>query len=268
MLFPHLLMVALRETEPDVMPQQTVDEARAKFRVAEATVKVTESRINQVLSKIKQAEAALDRLRTLMAYAEIKAPFSGVVTARFVDPGALIQAATTSRDVQPIITVASMDRLRLFLDVPESEVPLVQVGDAAVVTVDALPGKKFEGKVTRFATALKPSTRTMKTEIDIPNPQRLLRPGMYARVTLLLEVRPEAISIPVEALQVEGDREFVYCVVDSIARKVEVGTGLSDGIRIEVTKGLDGSENVVVAARGSLTEGRKVNALPSEAPKE
>ncbi len=259
---------AIRETEPDVMSQQTVDEAKAKFRVAEATVKVVKSRIKQVLSKIKQSEAILHRVQTLMAYAEIKAPFSGVVTARFVDEGALIQAATTSRDVQPIITLASMDRLRLFLDVPESEVPFVQVGDASVITVDALPGKKFEGQVTRFATALNPSTRTMKTQIDISNPQRLLRPGMFGRVTLLLEERPRAISIPAEALQVEGDREFVYCVVDSIARKVQVKTGFTDGIKIEVKKGLDGSENVVVATRGFLTEGRKVNVIRSEARKE
>ena len=180
---------AVREEEPDVMPQQTVDEARAAFQVSSAEVKVIESRMNQVLSKVRQVEAALNRLRTMMAYAEIRAPFTGVITDRFVDPGALIQAATTSQNVQPIVAVADMRRLRVILDVPESETPFVQVGDPASVRVDALRGRTFEGKVARFATALNPSTRTMKTEIDIPNRERLLFPGMCTRTCLTLVAR-------------------------------------------------------------------------------
>ena len=259
---------SVREEEPDVLPQQTVDEARAKFQVARAAVKVVESKINQVLSKIKQVEAALNRLQTLMAYAQIKAPFRGVVTHRFVDPGALIQAATASQNVQPIVTVVSMDTLRLFLDIPESEVPFVQVGDKAVITVDALPGKTFEGEVTRFATALDPSTRTMKTEIDIPNHEHRLRPGMYGRVTVVLEKHPGAITIPADALRIEGEMQFVYSVVDGVARKVEVETGFNDGAKIEVIKGLEGTEDIVVAARGFLAEEVKVNSTQYESSME
>ncbi len=251
---------AVREEEPDVMPQQTVDEARAKFQVARATVKVIDSKINQVLSRIKQIEATLNRLQTLMSYAEIRAPFAGVVTKRSADPGALIQAATSSQNVQSIVTVVSMNTLRLFLDVPESEVPFVDKGDSCVITVDAFPGKIFAGTVTRFATVLDPSTRTMKTEIDIPNPEHILRPGMYGRATLLLEEHSDAITIPAEALRAEGESKFVYCVVDGLVKKVEIEVGYNDGVKVEVRAGLEGTESIVLSARDALAEGVKVNS--------
>ncbi len=255
---------AVREEDPEVMPQQTVDEARGRFRVAGARVKVVESRITQVLSKIRRVEATLNRLQTLIAYAEIKAPFSGVVTERFVDPGALVQAAITSQNVQPIVTVSTMRKLRLFLDVPEREVPFVDVGDAALITVDALPRRKFAGKITRFAVALNPSTRTMRTEIDILNRERLLHPGMYAQVRLTLEKRPEVITIPSSGLRGAGEKKFIYCVVDGVIRKVEVETGFDNGIKVEITRGLQGNETVALAARGSLAESMEVRAIPLE----
>ena len=255
---------AVREEDPEVMPQQTVDEAKAKFEVAAARIKVFESRINQVLSRVKQIEAGLKRLQTLIAYTQIKAPFSGVVTERFVDPGALVQAATTSRNVQPIVTVETMQKLRLFLDVPEREVPFVNVGDPAVITVDALPGSKFEGKVTRFAMALNASTRTMKTEIDIPNRDGLLRPGMYGQVTLTLEKHPEAMMLPAEAVHTQGEKTFVYLAVGGCGKKVTVETGLDDGVKVEIIRGLKGDESIVLAARGSLVEDMRISGPQGE----
>ena len=259
---------AVREEEPDVLPQQTVDEARAEFQVSRAKVKVIESTMNQVLTRVRQVEASLSRLKTLLSYAEVRAPFAGIITERFVHPGALIQEATTSQNVQPIVTVSDMEILRVFLDIPESEVPFVEVGDKASITVDALPDRKVEGKVTRFATALNPSTRTMKTEIDIPNPERLLRPGMYGRVTLVLEERPATLTIPAQALHVDGETTFVYAVSAGTAKKTEIQTGLNDGITIEVIQGLEGSETLVVEARGQIDHGTNVNSIQSWAPKE
>ncbi len=253
---------AVREEDPEVMPQQTVDEARAEFQVATARIKVIESKINKGLSKVKQVEATLDRLQTLIAYAEIKAPFSGIVTERFVDPGALVQAATTSKNVQPIATVATMHKLRLFLDVPEREVSFVHVGDPAIITVDALPRRKFEGKVTRFPKALNPSTRTMKTEIDLLNHERLLHPGMYGLVTLTLEKHPAAITLPADALHTQGETQFVYCVVGGVAKKVTVETGLDNGIKVEIIKGLAGNESVVLATGVALEDGMRVKPVP------
>ena len=258
----HDRVRAVREDDPDLIPLQTVDEARAEFRLARAAVKAGEGRIRQVESKIKQAEAAIQRLRTLIGYAEIRAPFDGIVTKRHVHPGTLLQAAISSQDVQPIVTVASMDRVRLRTDVPESEVPFLQVGDLAEVTVDSMPGRVFRGTVTRFAGALDPATRTMRTEIEMANPKLLLRPGMYGRAALTLDTRTDAITIPSDAVRVDGDTTYVYCVVNGSVRRRDVEAAVGDGASVEVTAGLEGSESVVVSARGQIADGVAVNASP------
>ncbi len=252
---------SVREAEPDVMPQQTVDEVRAEFRATSAAVKVAESELIQIESRIKQVEAEMARLQTLLGFAEIRAPFGGVVTERFVDPGALLQAATSSQTVQKIVTVASMDKVRLSVDVPESEVPHVQVGDPASVRVDALPGENFEGQVTRFAGVLDPATRTMRTEIDLANPGWRLRPGMYGRATLSLEKRSDVLTIPADALHVEGSSAFVYQVVNGRAKRAEVETEMGDGVKVEVTAGLTGNESIVVSARGPLADDVQINSV-------
>lgn len=252
---------SVREQEPDVMPHQTVDEARAKHESARAAVTVAESRIDQIDKDQKHVEASMNRLRTLIDFAEVRAPFGGVVTERFVDPGLLLQAGTSSRAVQRIVTVADMDRVRVFLDVPESEVPFVQVGDPVTMTVDAMPGKQFKGKVTRFARVLDPATRTMKTEIVMPNPDWTLRPGMYGRATLFLDARSGAVSIPAEALRVDGAGTFVYSVVDGRLKRINVEADIADGTVVEITSGLSGNELIVVAAKGPITDGSPVNTV-------
>ncbi len=250
---------SVREEEPDMVPQQAVDEARAKFQVAGAQQQVIQTRIVQAQSEVKRVEAALKRLQTLMDYAEIRAPFSGIVTERFVDPGALIQAGTTSGGAMPLVTISQLDRLRIFFEVPEDKVPLVQTGDLAEITVDALPGKQLKGKVARFAKVLDPETRSMKTEINLRDASRLLLPGMHVRVRLVLERRADAILVPAEALRFKEGTPFVFVVDGDRAREIAIETGLDDGIRVEVTGGLSDQEKVIVTARESLTDGVKVN---------
>ena len=251
--------------EPDMVPLQRVDEARAEYQLAEATVKVLESRIRQVESQMKKAMANLQGLKTLMSYTEIKAPFRGRVTERPVDPGALIQVGSNSQTAQPIVTIASTDVLRVFVDVPETEVPFVQRGDSALIQVPALPSHSFEARVTRFTGALNPATRTMRTEIDIPNRRDILKPGMYGKVTLILEERSQAITLPAGAVHTEGDKRFAYSVVEGRLRKIEVETGLDDGIIVEITEGLEGHETVVLASRGEIVEGMAVEVYRAPA---
>ncbi len=255
---------AVRTAQPDVLSQQAVDEAKAEFEVAAARVEETVGRILQIDSRISQLQATVQRLHTMLGFAEIRAPFDGVVTERFVDPGALLQAATTSDSVQPIIAVAKVDKVRLAIDMPESEVPNVRVGGTAEVMIDAMPGKQFQGAVSRFSRSLNPATRTMRAEIDLPNPNGLLLPGMFGRATLKLEVRTDAVTIPAEAIHAEGDRSFVYQAVGGRARRVDVETLPGDGIDIEVTGGLDGSERIIIAAREPLSDGTAVNAVAME----
>src|SRR5262249_13755817 len=168
----------VREQEPDVIPQQEVDVARGQFEVARSKMSVARSKISAAEAKMNTIRAALERSTTLVNFATLKAPFHGIITQRFVDPGALIQAAA------PLGTLMTMATLRLYLEASEREVPCVRRGNPVTVTVDALPGRTFSGTVARFATALDPDTRTMKTEVQIPNRDHMLRPGMYGHVTL------------------------------------------------------------------------------------
>lgn len=252
---------AVRTAEPDVVSQQDVDEAKAQSDMAAANVTEIESQILQIESTIKQLEAAKQRLQTLLGFAEIRAPFDGVVTDRFVDPGALLQAATSSDSVQKIVTVAKVDKVRVAIDVPESEAPYVRASNAATVTVDAMPGKQFQGSVSRYSRSLNPATRTMRAEIDLPNADGLLLPGMFGRATLTLAIRAGGITVPAEALHAEGERSFVYQVIGGQASRLDVETAPGDGIDVEITAGLDGSERVIVAAREPLSEGAAVNAV-------
>jgi RND family efflux transporter MFP subunit len=241
-----------------ITPQQ-LDEATAKCEVAAAEVTLARSRIDNV-------QARLGKLKTLMEYTKITAPFDGIVAERFVDPGALIQAATTaSVNVSPVVTVQRVDMVRVFVNVPETEVPAVDRGDPATLVLSALPEKKFAGTVTRFASALDPSTRTMKVEIDFPNPDGLLHPGMYGNLTLNLETHAEALTLPAPALVTEKGKTFVYVVEDGKARRVEVTTGIDDGIRVEITKGLQGNEAVIVGGASTVTDGGAVRAITAAA---
>ena len=139
--------------------------------------------------------------------------------------------------------------------------PYVQVGEPVSLTVDAIPGRDFKGKVTRFARVLEPATRTMKTEIVMPNPDWALRPGMFGRAALFLEENAGTVLIPAEALRVDGDSVFVYSVVDGRVRRVDVESEIGDGVRAEITSGLVGDESIVVATKGPISDGSLVNAI-------
>ena len=239
------------ETEPGAVAEQDVDVARAKFELAEAN-------INSEKANVDNAEADMKRVGALVEYGKIKAPFDGVITERFVDPGALIRVATSNNSSSPVVTIMHTDIVRVFVDVSEPDVPFVEKGNGATVVVNALLGKKFSGTVTRFADSLNPETRTMRTEIDIPNRDHILLPGMYGNLTLNLDVHKKAIMIPAAALIVEKDKKFVYKVANGKVEKVEIETGIDDGIQIEVVKGLNGDENIIVEGKDAVSEGETV----------
>lgn len=246
-------LASVRESQADVISEQEVDEARARAEVADGEVKFARA-------KIERLRAEAERIEALMDYARIKSPYDGIITERFVDPGNLIQNAAASRDSAPIVTVMDMDRVRVFVDVPEPDVAEVDRGDPVEVEFDGLVGKTFRAAVTRFATALSPGTRTMRVEIDLPNPNHLIRPGMYGRATLRLAEQAEALFLPAESLRVDAEgNKFVLVVQDGRVRKVAVETGLDDGKLIQV-KGLTGGEQVVLASPGALEEGAAVEA--------
>jgi membrane fusion protein (multidrug efflux system) len=230
---------------PELVTPQTVDDARGKFEVAKANLAHDE---------------------TLLSFSKITAPFSGVVTRRFVDPGAFIPAATSSSTAQnaAIVTLADFSTVRVNVAVPEPEVPFVRKDTPVQVSFQELPGKTFTGKVTRIAYALDDATRTMIAEIDMPNPQRELRPGMYAMVKLGVEKHTDALLIPVEALVMEKANAFAFVVADSKAKKTAIKIGSNDGTKVEVLEGLPPDAAVIEIGKMTLADGQPVKVTEAK----
>ena len=228
-----------RKSAPSLVMPLTVDNAKAGYDVAKAN---------------------LERLETMLSFAKITAPFSGVVTKRWVDPGAFIPAATSSsaaRDAA-ILTLMDASKLRVQVAIPEPDAPFIKDGLSAQITVDELPGKVFHGTVTRYAHALDEDTKTMLTEIDIPNPNGELLPGMFATVKLKLERKQNALLVPDEALVIGKNSASVFTVVDQKAKLVPVKIGFNDGRSAEILSGLRPDEPVALAGKQMLTDGQKI----------
>lgn len=232
---------------PDLVIPLTVDAARGKYEIAKAN---------------------LARIETLLGYAKITAPFGGVITKRWVDVGAFIPAATSSSAARSaaVVTLMDFDRVRIDVAIAEPEVPLIKKDLAVKVTVAELPGRVFDGTITRFAYALDESTKQMMTEIEISNVDHTLRPGMYASCQIALEKKTDAQLLPAEALISEKNKSFVFALRDNKAVRVPVKTGFDDGISVEILDGLKPNEAVIVAGRQSVTDGQTVNATETPSP--
>ncbi len=238
-------MVQARQKAPDLVVPQTVEDLRGQWEVAQAKLQRTES---------------------LLQYTRITAPFAGVITARFVDPGAFIPAATSGTTAQnaALLTLMDSSRVRVQVYVPEPEVPFIKNGIPARVGVEELPEKTFQGSVTRFAHALDPSTKTMLAEIELANPAGDLRPGMYANVQLELERKHDAVLLPVPAILIEKAGTSVFRVVDGKAKKTPIRTGFSDRSNVEVVEGITTNEPVIVVGKQTLSDGQPVQVTEAK----
>ncbi len=188
-------LVNTDKARPGLIAQQELDDATAKDRSSQAQVEAAKSALAAAKQQLEAAKANQQHYAALFDYARITAPYDGVVTWRFSDTGALVQAGTSNSSGLPVVTVAQVNILRLRIPVPESIAAKVKIGDSADVRVQAT-GEHFTGKVARFTDALDPSTRTMQVEIDVPNSNYHLQPGMYADVTLLAGQQANALTIP------------------------------------------------------------------------
>jgi RND family efflux transporter MFP subunit len=249
---------------------------QAKARAAAADLEVSDRRISV-------AEAEVGRLTTMVDFAAVRAPFDGVITKRWVDPGAMIKDPAA-----PLLTVMHLDRVRVLIDVPQKDVPLLNTteqspnpdgqGDRVTVHMpaleDAVPGGKFRGVVARMAKALDPVTRTMRAEVEIDNPYpHHLRPGMYGSAVVLLEERYNVLTVPATALVRRDNKMVVYHVAGASGeplkgelQRLEVELGLDDGRLVEVRRGLTGNELIVLRGNGVLRGEDKVVAVPERAP--
>jgi RND family efflux transporter MFP subunit len=248
------------KSKPGLVAQQEVDDAQGKDLAAEAQVDATKSSLQSAQSQLQGAEAKKEHDRVLFNYSKITAPFAGVITQRFANLGALVQAGTSSStQAMPLVRLSQDDRFRLVIPVPESYVRYIKIGESVSVTVPSLSGGVFPGEVARFSVDVKEDTRTMHTEVDVLNTKQLLIPGMYAEATLTLERKVNAMSVPLQAIDHDGGKSTVEVV--NQANRIETRTvtlGLQTARDAEVVSGLSGDEQVVVSDRSGLKPGEQV----------
>lgn len=248
------------QTQPGTVAQQEVDDAQGKDLAASSQVDSGMASLQAAQSNLAVAKAKLAHDQTLYDYSKITAPFSGVVTERYANLGALVQAGTaSSTQAMPIVKLSEDELFRLVIPVPESYVRYIRVGDPVSVRVPSL-NKTFPGKVARFSVDVKEDTRTMHTEVDVPNPQHLLVPGIYAEADLTLEQKDNVPAIPLQAVNHEGDRTTVFVVnhQDQIEDRPVV-LGLQTASDAEVVSGLSDGEQIVVSDRSGLKPGEKIH---------
>jgi RND family efflux transporter MFP subunit len=249
------------KSRPGLVAQQEIDDAQSKDLVAEAQIEVERSALAAATEQVDVNKAELAKINTLFDYTRVTAPFAGVVTKRYADTGSMIQAGTASQtQVMPLVRLSENGLLRLFLPVPESVVPKIHVGQQVDVHVPAL-NRTFPGKVARSAEKVDLSTRTMDTQVDVPNPGLILIPGMYAEVNLGLEDRRHVTAIPLSAVDRGADSASNQVMVVTTANRVEVRKvtlGLETANLVEVVSGLNEGEMVVIGNRAALEANEKV----------
>jgi len=263
----HLDYQRLKEAStarPGLIAEQELDDMQAKDKEGEGQIAADEAALSEARNQLDEASAQQKQLQAMSDYTRITAPFDGVVTRRYVDTGALVQAGTNSNtQALPVVSVAETNLFRLTLPVPESAVPKISLGSTVTVRVPSL-NRDFEGKVSRYADAVNQETRTMHTEVDVPNPGEpgkdgSIVAGMYAEVKLALTKKDEALVIPIQAVTRNGEQASLL-VVNSQDRIEErnVQLGMEGANEVEVLSGLSPSERVVVGSRNQFRVGDKV----------
>ena len=236
----------------------------AKAAANEAIALVGKAEADLVAAKAKQrvAEANLAKAKTMLDYAELRAPFSGVVTQRAVDVGQFVTGGTES----PLLVVERSDKVRVVVDVPELEASLVTAGehgDSVRLKVQSLGGREFTGTVSRTGWALDESNRSLRTETDIQNSDADLRSGMFATATILLDQRSDVITLPLAAIVRDGNTAYCCVVVGGKVERKPLELGLRSGDDVEVTRGVNESDKVVLARAAGLQVGQEVTVIES-----
>jgi RND family efflux transporter MFP subunit len=216
------------------------------------------STLQQGQADLAAAEANVRRLEQLESFKHVYAPFSGVITKRNIDVGALINAGNggTNRE---LFDIAQVDPLRVYVSVPQTYAPSIKPGMSAYISLNEFPDEKFEGKVTRSANAIDPATRTLTTEVDVPNPKGKLLPGSYAQIHLAMHVDGSRLTLPVNAVLFRGEGARTAVVDrDGRVRLKPLTIGRDYGINIEILSGLTAEDNVIINPADSLEEGQQV----------
>jgi len=232
----------------DLLSKQLLEDAEAKYNTAVSNVGVAKAQLVQMQSSV-------DELKITLANTTVTSPVDGFVSKRVLDQGAFAGANTV------ILSVVDIGIVRMVANLVEKDVKRVQPGVSALVEVDAFPGEQFTGQVSRVAPVFDPATRTAPMEIEVPNPGFRLKPGMYARVRLTVDRRPNALTVPRGAVaDLEGKRG-VFMLENGVARFHEVKTGLQDNERVEVLEGLTEGQRVVTVGTLALRDGDRISVV-------
>ena len=246
-------------------------DARYKEQIAARTKQLHERKLvsdqesDQAISDASVSKARLEEIGVQKAYEKIVAPFDGTVTARFADPGALVQnAANSQTSALPVVTVSQTGKLRVTVYLDQRDAAFVKVGDPAVITVPERPGAAYKAVVTREAGELDPRSRTLLTEIELDNGKGEIVAGSFVDVTLKVKT-PVYVQVPTDALVMRGEKPFVATVKDGLLHYQEVKIGDNDGEKVDVLQGLGGGETVALSLGNNLADGQHVQtAAPVE----
>jgi RND family efflux transporter MFP subunit len=247
------------DSRAGLVAQQEVDDARAKDLEGEAQVSSAQAALSSAEEALDVAVATQQQYKALSDYTRITAPFTGVITVRYADTGSLIAAGTSSSTQSaPVVRIAQISVLRLVLPIPESMAGQIRLGDPVKVHVQALNQDSL-GKVSRFADALDPQTRTMETEIDFQNPEGKLLPGMYVEAKIGVAAKTDILTVPLEAVEMNGSEGTVLIVNSpNVLEERKVRLGLQGSTHVEVLSGLSDGERVVIGSRNEFRAGMKV----------
>jgi RND family efflux transporter MFP subunit len=243
----------------------SVRAAEAQLRVAEVQVTTQESQVRLSQAQVETHRATLQLAQTNLGNTRLTAPFAGWISQRNLDNGASVsaQSAGTSTTSVGILVLQDIETVKLQLEVPERDIARVTVGAPVRITADPYQGQGFTGKVVRVVHSLDPRTRTMGMEVDIPNADRKLKPGMFARAEVLVDTRKGALTVPVEALRVGEARPSVMVVKNGVVEPVVVELGLSDARFVEVRQGLSEQDQVILEGKDLVKPKQKVRTVPA-----
>jgi membrane fusion protein, multidrug efflux system len=216
-------------------------------------------------ARMVEAKATLDQLIAMQDYKIIRAPFDGMITARYVDPGHLIpeQTAPTSANA-PVVAISTLSPIRVYAEMPQSIAPFVRDGDAATITITEFPQRKFKGSVTRHPPSLTSATRTMLVEVDLPNQDHALLPGMYASMEFTVNTPTGVPTVPDDALIFREGKPFVPIVRDNRLKLAPVTLGYDNGIDVQITEGVADNDIVALSVGQAARDGDPVRPITAE----
>jgi RND family efflux transporter MFP subunit len=252
--------------------RESVEETRLGYEAAQASLEKARADVAVAEAQMEVAGASRDYAQTMLRYTQVRAPFDGVVTRRNVNSGDFVQPAGTGSAGQPLFVVQQIDPVRVFLNVPGADAAWIRDGDPVNLRRQGAGGELLQGRVTRNARSLDPQARTLRTEIDLPNPQGQLLPGMYVQATITVQ-HPGAWTLPAGAVVTEGDQTFCYLLIDGKAVRTPLQVGLRGGDLVEVLKkqvkspspgaegqweDFTGEEAVIAGDPATLSDGQQV----------